>query len=245
MHTGVAVLKVGLLSVVALLLLAGCNLIPIQGLTGSGNLVTEEYDLDGFTEIDASSAFEVIVTRGDEFAVTLTADDNIMDRVEVDVRGERLVLGMRDLTIMLGQITLRAEVTLPELTAITLSGASRATFDEFDVDGAFDAEASGASTISGAVNADSVRVDISGASKATLTGSARTLDALASGASTADLRDLIVEDARVEASGASTIRVHATSELDAQASGASTVRYSGDPSNVREDSSGASNVEPD
>ncbi len=76
----------------------------------------------------------------------------------------------------------------------------------------------------------------------TLSGSGQKLRVTASGASTADLRDFAVNDANVDANGASLIEVNTTGTLDAKASGASTVRYTGNPTLGRIDESGASSV---
>ena len=85
-------------------------------------------------------------------------------------------------------------------------------------------------------------VDVSGGPPWPCPASGKNLRVTASGASTADLRDFAVNDASVEASGASRIEVNAAGTLDAKASGASTVHYTGNPTLGRIDESGASSV---
>jgi hypothetical protein len=238
-------LKVGTLLVVGLVLLASCTILPIQGMTGSGTLVTTEHDLDGFTRVDAGSAFQVTITRGNDFAVTVTSDDNIADRLQVEVRGDTLVLGMRQPTMMLGNVTLRAEVTMPVLEGVNFSGATHGRFTGFRLDGEFRGEASGASTLTGDIEAGDMRLAASGASNMTLMGSAADVDVKASGASRVDLSSLSARNVRAEASGASTVRVNLSGELNASASGASNVKYTGSPTRVRENTSGASSVAQD
>jgi hypothetical protein len=215
---------------------------PIQSLTGSGSLVTEEYDLDGFTAVRAGSAFNVMITQGDEYSVQVTADDNLGENLVVETRGDALVLELRQPTLIFRNVTLRADITMPTLEAVDVSGAPTGTFTGFSTDGEFQAQASGASTIEGDIEANDVRVDASGASNVILSGSTQTLDVQASGASRADLSDLTAVDVRADSSGASTVRVNVSGELDADASGASTVEFSGNPTRVREDESGASTI---
>ena len=64
----------------------------------------------------------------------------------------------------------------------------------------------------------------------------------ASGASTIDAENLKVEDADVEASGASSATVSATNDLKVDASGASKISYNGEPKSIKQNSSGASSV---
>ena len=137
-----------------------------------------------------------------------------------------------------------ARVTMPELTGLDLSGASRTTLAGFNSDGSLESEVSGASTLRGDLICGDASFSVSGASKVNLNGSAQDLKVEASGASTADLSSFASQNTVVNASGASKVIVNTSGTLDAEASGASTVRYTGDPAKVRENSFGASTVGP-
>ena len=70
-------------------------------------------------------------------------------------------------------------------------------------------------------------------------------DLRASGASSIDLEDFLLEIASVNLSGASKATVNVSDELGpVEASGASRLRYLGQPSLSGVDTSGASSVEP-
>lgn len=235
-------LKCAALLIIVSLLLAGC-FNPIQGTVGSGNLVTEDYDLAGFTKVSAANAFRVTITQGDEFAVSVTADDNLMEDVRVDVRGSTLVLELTGVNFY--NYTLSAEVTMPELTGVEASGATVVTMSGFGPTAQFDGKVSGASQLEGDVTTDDARFEASGASKITLTGSAGKMDARASGASSLNLEELAATDAKVEAAGASRATVNVSGTLSVKAGGASSVRYSGAPVIDDIDISGASTVKSD
>jgi carbon monoxide dehydrogenase subunit G len=83
---------------------------------------------------------------------------------------------------------------------------------------------------------------VSGASRVETDGTAASIEADVSGASELDFAGVEAEVVVVNVSGASTVDVTVTEQLDAEASGASTVRYRGDP-DVRVDASGSSSVE--
>lgn len=254
-------LRVALLAVAASLLLTGCTLLPLPGLNGSGDLVTEEYDLEGFTAVHAGNAFKVTVTQGDDYSVVVTYDNNAGDALVVETQDNALVLKLRENVGPVRNLTLRAEVTMPALEEIIFSGATTGSFTGFRTEGDFHAElagassadgeiyaaravveASGASNITGTIEADDVRFEAAGASRITFAGAAQTVEALASGASRVDLSELTAVDVRAEADGASTMRVAASGVLEADAAGSSTIEYSGNPATVRENVSGASNV---
>ena len=232
--------RLSLLLLAVMLLLAGC-INPIVGIIGSNDTTTSEFDLDGFSEVSAASAFRVTITQGESFAVSVTANQNVMDDVRVDVRGVKLVLELTRTNYT--NLDLSAEITMPELTAVEVSGASTVQFSGFGATDRFDAQASGASKVEGTLTANEAMLEASGASTITLDGSADALNARASGASNLVLGELAAATAVVEVSGASRADVNVSESLSVTASGASSVRYAGaaeiDDLNV----SGASTVD--
>lgn len=224
-------------------LLVGCTMIPpITVITSSGRTETKSYDLAGFSKLNVSSAFTVEVTQSERFKVEVIVDDSLLDRLDVRVTGDTLYIGLKPGVTVRGPSIMSAVVTLPELTGLELSGASRGMISGFNSDHALRANASGASHLSGDITCGDARLDVSGASRLELTGAAKNLRVNASGASTVSLDDFPAADADVEASGASRATVNVRGVLNATASGASTVLYTGDPASVRENTSGASTV---
>jgi hypothetical protein len=222
------------------------DLIPASGeeIQGSGDVVTRELDLAGFDKVDVSHAFAVDIREGESFSVVVGVDDNLVEYLRVEKQGSTLKIGLQP-GRNYSNTHATAEVTMPELTGLDLSGASRGTTSGFKSSRDLNVDASGASRLSGDIEAGDARFDVSGASRVNLTGSAEDLVIDASGGSTMDLADFAVADANVEASGASDVTVNASDRLDVDASGASHVKYLGSPSLGTIDTSGASSVEPE
>jgi hypothetical protein len=214
-----------------------------EDIRGSGELVTRTFDLEGFDAVEASYSFDVEITRDDAFSVEVTVDDNIADRLEVELRRSTLELSLEP-GLSISNVTLRAVVTMPELTSVEASGASRIAFEGFDGPiQRFDVRVSGASNARGDLQVDALLIDASGASTVELTGRAADLDAEASGASGLELRGLEAVAADLRVSGASRAELTVTDALDLDVTGVSRVRYAGDPVIGRLDISGASSVD--
>jgi hypothetical protein len=230
--------------IAATLFLAGC-MVPLgTQLVASGPLVTKEYDLGSFTAVDAGSAFQVEITRSAGYRVSVTVNESLVERLEVNVSGNTLHIGLKPGYGITGAATMKAQVAMPVLTGLDLSGATHTILSGFKSDKNLSAKVSGASSLRGDLTCGDAQFDASGASKVVLEGSGQDLNVKASGASTVDLSNFTAKNARVEASGASKALVNVSGTLDAEASGASTVRYAGNPTKVKEDSSGASTVGP-
>jgi len=211
------------------------------GLIGSGNLETEEYAFTNFTKVEIGSAFEFEIEQSSSYNISVTADDNVMDYVQVSQVGQTLKIRLGRVT-WLGPVTLRASVTMPQLHGLTVSGASRGTISDFSSTDDLDITVSGASRVTGDITAGNAEFDISGASTIQLEGSANDMVAGVSGASRFNLDDFTVNNANVNFSGASSGTVNLDGRLDADLSGASTLWYIGEPTMGDIDISGASTV---
>lgn len=197
-------------------------------LVGSGNLETEQYAFANFTRVEISSAFEFEIEQSSSYSINITADDNVMDYVQVSQHDQTLQIRLRTVP-SLRLVTLRASVTMPKLSGLGVSGASRGSVSGFNSTEDLDATVSGASRVTGDIAAGDIGFDVSGASTVQLLGSADNMIAVVSGASTFNLGDFAVNDANVNVSGASSGTINLSGRLDANVSGASTLLYIGDP----------------
>ncbi len=108
-----------------LLFAAGCAPIlsagqPVQ-IKGSGKLVTQEFTFDKADRLLAASNYRVTLTPGDKVAVTVTADDNVMEYVYVHVSNGELRLELKPgRGYNMDKVTLKAAVTMPVPGAVSL-----------------------------------------------------------------------------------------------------------------------------
>ena len=227
-------------------LLAGC--LPLVGngnntIVGSGTMSTREYPVEGFNAVAVDHAFGVTLTRGEAFKVSVTTDDNLLEHVVLKREGDTLRISMHASNANSFRSTrMEANVTLPLLTAVQVSGAVRATMSGFEPVPAFRASLSGASRLHGPVRSDKITLEASGASQLGLTGSTKRLDLGLQGASSAELGDLAANEATLNASGASRASLKVKSRLSYDLSGASRLSYTGEPVVAKAHTSGASSV---
>jgi hypothetical protein len=235
------------LSVIAVLLVAallsGCTF--GGGVIGSGKTVTREEDYTGFNKVAIGSAFTADISRADKFSVAITVDDNLEKYLRVVQTGDtlKIFLDMGTSFSLRGNNTLKATITLPELTGVTASGASRVTITGFKSSATLAADVSGASSLKGDAQTGDARFVVSGASTLILQGTGRNLTLDASGASKVNLEQFATADVHANVSGASSATVNATGRLDAEATGASKLRYTGSPTLGTVHTSGASAVD--
>ena len=234
--------------ILAMLMLNACNVAEVAEIgtviRGSGNVVSQEEAIDDFNRLEVNNGFQVDAQQGDEFSVIIRLDDNLVEYLHVVNEGNTLTIGLepgRSYNIV--DATLEADVTMPELAGLDLSGGSHVEINGFNSAVALDANLSGGSHLNGDVVAGDTKIDLSGGSEATLSGSAGNLKVDARGGSHAKLANLAVANADVDASGGSHVTVNASGKLDAEAKGGSHIRYLGNPSMGTIDDDASSTVE--
>ncbi|MFC1938978.1 head GIN domain-containing protein [Chloroflexota bacterium] len=211
-------------------------LLPV---TGCEPMRTQTYDHTDFNRVEVGYAFRVEITRSDTYSISITAPENVFNVVQVSKVGETLKIGLaQPVPIM----RVKAEITMPDLHALNLSGATKGTITGFSSSNDVDLDLSGASSLAGDIRAGNAVVRLSGASKAELEGSAEDININVSGASSINLSGFEVNNAQVLLSGASNGTVNLNGRLDADLSGASKLSYIGEPTMGDISTSGASTI---
>jgi len=237
---------VGVLAVVLVTsgLMIGCGGV----ITGSGNLETKQFNFSNFTKVDIGSAFKFEIVQSGSYSVSITTDDNLFEYIRVSKEGETLKIGLKTVSLQ-WPASLKAVVTMPQISGLDISGASKGTVSGFDskdnlyaeVSGASSLElvgistgdiklnVSGASNVIGDISSGNMNFDVSGASTVQLEGSANNVVARVDGASRFNLGGLTANNGNVSFSGASTGTVNLSGQLDADLRGASKLEYIGKP----------------
>jgi len=210
-----------LIAAVLVVVLAGCAGVGAKSetITGSGELVSRSFDLDGFARIDADFAAQVTVTRGDAYSVNVEVDDNVASRLAVSVKGDTLHIRLKNGSY--SNHTVKAQVTMPRLTGVTLSASS-----------SLHAELAG----------EDLALKMNGASVARLTGTAGNVSIESDGASQAMLGELAARDVEVKASSANNIQINASGAVTGRADGASVIIITGSPTTVDVETDGVAQV---
>ena len=138
-------------------------------------------------------------------------------------------------------LDLKAEIHLPSLKKLQMSGASRVVLNNLKGQN-MTVDVSGASSLKGNIDlSNTLEIDASGASRIQLEGVVKNADVDVSGASSVKGLDLVINDKlRLDASGASNAKLIANGRIKADLSGASSFKYGGDADKVNIHSTGAS-----
>lgn len=218
---------------------SGCTF-ATPGIKGDGNVVKQERSVSPFSGIEVGGAFHVFLTQGSSEALVVEADENLLDIIKTEVKGNTLsIKTTKDIS---DSKALNIYVTFKDLKELDVSGACHLTGENKFKVGDLDMDCSGASDVTLKLAGENMNIDCSGASQIELYGSAGSLYLDVSGASHLDAADLEVKNCEADISGASHAKIYVTGELSADVSGAGSLKYKGDAVIKQHDVSGAGSM---
>ena len=229
-----------------------------------------KFNCKNFTELDLSGVVEVNLVKSDSYKVEVTLPSVLQEYLLVYESNGVLKIGWNKqipskLQKRLGSWTCKAEIAMPELRKVEMSGATSLRCDDtfelgrgeisLELSGAshiktlnanagkLDAEISGASSCVVYGSYHEAELDLSGASKTSLDGDFGKVELDASGACEVNLKGTI-ETLEVDASGASNVKAMNAETENAilETSGAANCSVNVTRSIMVEDATGASNI---
>ncbi len=212
-----------------------------HGISGNGNVIEEDRDVTGFTGVRVSTGIDVFLSEGENFKVTVEADENLMEIILTELKGDMLVVKTDRVNIRNAR-SKKVHVTLPELTVLQISSAGDCvgqtpfTCDDLKLG------ISSSGDLSLEVEATRIELDISSSGDARIAGSTDVLDVSLSSAGDLEAYDMIAKKVDVSVSSAGGARVHATEEISMSASSAGNIYYRGDARVLHSSSSSAGNI---
>lgn len=237
-----------------------------QGVVGSGNVISRQFTVPGFTSVQAEDSFSVNVSYADYFMVRVTTDDNIIEHINVtSVNG---TLNVSVSGAPLTRVTvLKLEIYMPAVTGIDFSGGANGALSGFPMQtrvsimlsdgsslnvtqavvGSFSASLSNGSVLRGYITCGGgvpSNFMLSGGSSINLSGIGGNITLDASGGSSLDLLGMATNDVTATMSGGSSAKVNMDGMLNANLSGGSSLRYAGSPTMGSIVLTGGSSVNP-
>lgn len=218
---------------------------PTSQLIASKNTINSDVrNLSGFSKIEVSGAFEIIIVKSNAYSVKIEADDKDISRTKTTVNGDKLIISYEKEGKGYDKNSSKIVITIntPELNGLTCSGAVEVeSLDVFDAE-KFELKTSGATEVSLAVNAKLLISKFSGATEVKLKGKVDTHALEMTGASELEAIGLQVSKYAIESKGAADCEIFVTDELAVSGSGASSIKYKGSPSKVTKDTRGATDI---
>jgi hypothetical protein len=209
---------------------------------GSGVIVSEERKVSDFSKISLSGFGNLYLEVGDEEALVIEAEDNFLEHIKTEVRGQTLEIKYSDYVSLQPTESINYYLTVKELDDISISGLGKVEIPELQTS-SLRVDISGGGDINiNNLEADTLIISISGLGKLDIAGgevAEQRINISGGGDYTAD--ELTSLNATVDISGLGNAMVSVEDTLRVTISGGGSVKYIGNPE-VTSDISGLGNI---
>jgi len=249
------------LIVLFFILSLACVSCSTNTVVGSGNVITQTFDVSNFDQVNLAAFGEVFIEQGETESLSIETDDNIMPLLDIKVRDGELVLGMEPNKIAIPSGTLIYRVTVKELGKITIAGSGNFAVEPVQSnDMTLSLQGSGNINLKG-LTANTLSIDLNGSGNITvegikvkavdtsnkvsgdikLEGQANTQKFTLGGSGNYLAGDLQTDSADISITGSGNVTLWATNQLKITVSGSGDVKYYGKPT-VDQSGSGSGNI---
>lgn len=173
---------------------------------------TETYDLADFDEISVSGAYDLEVTVGEDFGITISGHAEEMENLRVEVKNSELQLGKVKSKRIKNTNGVQATITMPRLSAMSVAGVAKGN-------------------VSG-IDAEDFELDIAGVGELKLNGTCKHLEANVAGVGEIKAKNFKCDDVHVSLAGVGEAEVYANKSVDVSAMGVGEVNVWGKPEDV-------------
>jgi hypothetical protein len=195
---------------------------------GSGNVVTETRPVQGFDRVVLSGIGDVEVRQGDQEALEIDGEDNVIRGIKTEVKDGTLWITFDRKTIIPTE-PVKFRLTMPNVRGLETRGVSNIHAEDLKTE-------SLEITISGTGNvtlrdleAGSLTTIVSGAGNFNASGEAQRQKVTLSGAGNYHAEDLRSDSAEITISGLGKVTIWVTETLEVAVSGTGGVDYYGSP----------------
>ncbi len=216
-----------LASIIFLLFCTGCYR-DAFGISGHGNDVSQSRNLNSFTGVDLAIDANVILHTDSFYHVELHGQQNILNVISTEIRGNKLKIGFEHNVRSHSTVTIH--VYAPYYTFADISGSGKIENNDAWNCTEFEAKISGSGDIfiSG-IQTGAVESSISGSGKITLDGTCTSLNSSISGSGDLHAFDLIGNTGDVRVSGSGKTELNVSQTLEVHISGSGDVYYKNNP----------------
>jgi hypothetical protein len=228
------ILLLGMLAMMSMACtISGVN-VDFGRIDGSGVMVRETREVEDFSRVTLSGIGNLYIEQGDENAVVIEAEDNIVPKIVTRVNGGKLYIEMEHGFNIIPTDEINYYVTVKNVEQIQVTGAGNVNIENaINVDNV-DVDLSGFGSVDiNEIYGNELNVSLSGAGDINIAGVVQSQRIKISGAGNYSAGDLQSQEADVVVSGLGDTTLWVEEDLSVVISGGGNIDYYGNPRTSR------------
>lgn len=226
----------------SLLVLVGCT-DGYRRIEGNGVLEKQEKILNDFETIEISSDFDVKIISSPDYRVSYTADENLMQYIIIDQKGDRLRISSKNSVNLKPSRKIEVKVYGNSFGKVELTGSGSVRSEGvLENDNKIEVIIAGSGDTNLQIKTPDTRVRIGGSGKVILEGKTRNAKINIAGSGDYLAENLLSENVDVSIAGSGNAEVFASVDLKINIAGTGDVAYRGNPTNIKKNIAGSGSI---
>ncbi len=210
---------------------------------GNGEVITKTFNTANFDKISGKSSIDIILVEGKEGIITVEAESNIMEYIEIEVKGNKLEIGLKDGTNYNTRKGINVTVNVESINALSMSGSGDIKSHMNLKSRNLEISVAGSGNIISQVESQNLEVHIAGSGDVTLNGRTENLDANIAGSGDIEAMSLKAYNVEASIAGSGDVSVYCTGgKLRASIVGSGDLTYKGTTSSIKKSVLGSGDI---
>jgi hypothetical protein len=210
---------------------------------GNGQIVTKVFNTSDYDKISGRNSLNIVLVEGKEGTITVEAESNIMEHLEVEVKGDRLEIGIEDGYNINTRKGIQVRVPVKSISSLSMAGSGDITSTVKLKSRNMHISVAGSGDIAVEVTSEKLRVSIAGSGDIKLSGRTEHLDASVAGSGDISAFNLKANNVDASIAGSGDVSVYCNGgELQASIIGSGDLRYKGNTSKIKKSILGSGGI---
>lgn len=218
-----------------------CHL-PFNGVSGNGNIKTEERNVANFNQLSTSGSFDVKIVEGTPGKVTVEADENLLEYIVTEVNNGKLAIYTKSGFSFNTRHNIIVTVPCQNLDEVILTGSGSIVSDHVLKSDSFNTKVTGSGDVELAVEANETNGQVSGSGDLKISGKTTEFQCQVTGSGDVDAYDFSAKNVSARVSGSGGLKVFCYGNLQARVTGSGDIYYKGNPETRDLSTSGSGDI---
>ncbi|TXG39450.1 head GIN domain-containing protein [Seonamhaeicola maritimus] len=196
---------------------------------GNGNIITETRNIGDYDGIKCAGSMDFILVSGNEGALKLEGDSNILEYVITEIKNNNLIVKVKNGTNISSSKGITVTIPFKDVDNVSLAGSGDLISKAQITTNKLDVSLAGSGDVSLDLKTNSVKAAIAGSGDMKLKGNTNKLEVKIAGSGDFHGFDLQANNTEVSVAGSGDAEVVSNENLKARVAGSGDIKYIGSP----------------
>ena len=209
---------------------------------GNGDIITKTRTVSNYDKIAVAGSFNVELLKEKEGAITIKADENLMEYIITKVKNGKLEIKIKKGYSIRSSKKTTIKVPFSTVKAIALAGSGNVYSDDIIDTHDLKLSLAGSGNLDLNVSTKKIASSIAGSGNMNLEGDSKEFTCSIAGSGNINSYNMKSDIVTVKIAGSGNAKVHATKEIHANTAGSGDIYYTGNPSIEKTSSVGSGSI---